>query len=458
MYQVQQSTTNFPLLFFMVNSTDHVSAVTGLTPTVTLSKNGGSFASPSGSVTEIANGWYQVAGNATDTNTLGPLVLHATGTGADPFDAIFPVVAFNPRDSVRMGMTALPNAAAEAAGGLYTRGSGAGQINQNANGQVDARAVAISSGAITSGAFAAGAIDASAIATDAIGSAELAATAVTEIVSGVWDELRSSHTTSGTFGQGAASVQGNVTGSVASVTGAVGSVTGNVGGNVTGSVGSVTGAVGSVGSGGISSTSFAAGAIDATAFAQGAADKVWSTATRSLTTFGTLASDTATAVWAAGTRTLTSLSGNAANIASAVWDALTASYNAANSFGHYVQGISGGGGGSAPTAAEVADAVWDELHAAHVLPGSFGLYLDTQVSLVGGGGGGGSQVVPFTTSPAVDGVEVWITTSNNPAAGRVAQCTTGSDGTCSVNLDPGTYYWWSQHGGYSRGNGTMTVS
>jgi hypothetical protein len=40
--------------------------------------------------------------------------------------------------------TALPNAAAEAAGGLYTRGTGAGQINQAANGQVDANAVALS--------------------------------------------------------------------------------------------------------------------------------------------------------------------------------------------------------------------------------------------------------------------------------------------------------------------------
>lgn len=41
------------------------------------------------------------------------------------------------QDAVRGGMTALPNNNAEAAGGLYTRGSGTGQINQNANGQVD---------------------------------------------------------------------------------------------------------------------------------------------------------------------------------------------------------------------------------------------------------------------------------------------------------------------------------
>lgn len=44
-------------------------------------------------------------------------------------------------DGVRAGLTALPNAAAEAAGGLYTRGSGAGQINQPANGMIDANVV-----------------------------------------------------------------------------------------------------------------------------------------------------------------------------------------------------------------------------------------------------------------------------------------------------------------------------
>jgi len=40
--------------------------------------------------------------------------------------------------------TALPAVAAEAAGGLYTRGTGAGQINQAANGQIDGNVVAVS--------------------------------------------------------------------------------------------------------------------------------------------------------------------------------------------------------------------------------------------------------------------------------------------------------------------------
>lgn len=59
------------------------------------------------------------------------------GTNAYAQPLRIDLVAVNMQDAVRAGLTALPNAAAEAAGGLYTRGSGAGQINQQANGQVD---------------------------------------------------------------------------------------------------------------------------------------------------------------------------------------------------------------------------------------------------------------------------------------------------------------------------------
>lgn len=139
----KQSDTTYPLFFLMVDSTDHVTGKTGLSPTVTISKNGGSFASPSGAVSEVGNGLYKIAGNATDSNTVGELWIHATGTGADPTDTSYTVVAYDPFDAVRLGLTALPNAAAEAAGGLYTRGSGAGQINQPANGQIDANTVKV---------------------------------------------------------------------------------------------------------------------------------------------------------------------------------------------------------------------------------------------------------------------------------------------------------------------------
>ncbi|MER8615974.1 hypothetical protein NKG99_03835 [Mesorhizobium sp. M1409] len=58
------------------------------------------------------------------------------------------LVAIDPQDAVRSGLTALPNAAAEAAGGLYTRGTGAGQINQDANGRVDVNGKAWAGGAV----------------------------------------------------------------------------------------------------------------------------------------------------------------------------------------------------------------------------------------------------------------------------------------------------------------------
>jgi hypothetical protein len=117
---LKQSSTAQPLVFLMVQSADHVTPLTGATCTVTLSKNGGSFASPSGAVSEIANGWYKVAGNATDTGTLGPLILHATAASGDPTDVLYEVVAFDPQVATNLGLSALPTAAAGASGGLPT--------------------------------------------------------------------------------------------------------------------------------------------------------------------------------------------------------------------------------------------------------------------------------------------------------------------------------------------------
>ncbi len=80
-------------------------------------------------------------------------------------------------------------------------------------------------------------------------------------VAAVWAALRADHAVVGSFGEGVASVQGDVTGSVE------GNVDGNVGGNVTGSVGSVA-------AGGITSTSMAADALSASAVATAAAQKI----------------------------------------------------------------------------------------------------------------------------------------------------------------------------------------
>ncbi len=116
----KQSDSTYPMMFLMVDSTDHVTGKTGLSPTVTISKNGASFASPSGAVAEVGNGLYKVAGNATDSNTVGELWIHATATGADPTDTAYTVVPYDPFDSVRLGLTALPNVVAAGNGGLPT--------------------------------------------------------------------------------------------------------------------------------------------------------------------------------------------------------------------------------------------------------------------------------------------------------------------------------------------------
>lgn len=68
-------------------------------------------------------------------------------------------------------------------------------------------------------------VDTTAVNTDMVAAAPTAGANANAI----WDALRSAHVAVGSFGQGVASVQGAVTGSVASVTGAAGSVTGSVG-------------------------------------------------------------------------------------------------------------------------------------------------------------------------------------------------------------------------------------
>lgn len=202
------------LLVYLVDDTDGKTAETGVTISagdVKISKNGAAEGNHAGTLTELASGRYYYEFTSGEVDTVGFVSFALVKTGIRAFVTAAQVVSFDPYDSVRAGLTALPNAAAEAAGGLYTRGSGAGQINQNANGQVDSRTVAmaadvvtaaavangaidaatfaagaidaaaIANGAIDAATFAAGAIDAAAIAADAIGSSELAATAANKI-------------------------------------------------------------------------------------------------------------------------------------------------------------------------------------------------------------------------------------------------------------------------------------
>ena len=164
---------------------------------VKVSKDGGAAANPTGSPSAVTMGntalWklnltgtelsaqvivVTFADSATKAIEDQMLVIHTYGNASAYLKADF-------SDAVRLGLTALPNANAEAAGGLYTRGTGAGQINQNANGQVDTRTVTMATDVIT----------AAAIAADAIGASELAADAVREIRALVSDTADSGSTT-----------------------------------------------------------------------------------------------------------------------------------------------------------------------------------------------------------------------------------------------------------------------
>ena len=151
------------LMILMVDSADHVTGKTGLTLTLTLSKDGGAFASISPTVTERGSGWYSVALTSSHTDTAGDLVLHATGTGADPTD-------------VRDEVSAAPATAAQATA-----------IETDTQDLQSRLPAALVSGRIDAsvGAMAAGVVTAAAIATNAIDADALAADAVTELQAGL---------------------------------------------------------------------------------------------------------------------------------------------------------------------------------------------------------------------------------------------------------------------------------
>jgi len=158
------------------------------------------------------------------------------------------------RDSVRAGLTALPNAAADAAGGLPISDAGGLDLDGRLDADVSSR-LAPTTASRTLDVTAAGnaGIDWANVENPTT-ALNLSSTNidVDQVVASVSGAVGSVTGAVGSVTGSVGSVAGNVDGSTASVTGAVGSVTGAVG-SVTGSVGSVAGNVdgnvtGSVGS------------------------------------------------------------------------------------------------------------------------------------------------------------------------------------------------------------------
>lgn len=206
-----------------------------------------------------------------------------------------------------------------------------------------------------------------------------------QVASAVWDAQRSSYTTNGTFGQGVASVQGNMTGSAASVSGSVGSVVG--------ACGSVTAAV-TVGTNndklgyGISTTArdsvadqvwdeLRSGHTGAGSFGQGVivvtnSDKTGYSISGTKQTLdalndvsgSTVLTQCTTALNSYDAPTFTEMTAGFTEIKGTSWSATTDTL-------HQIA-LGGGGGGGGASAAAVADAVWDELMSEHLVNGSFG--------------------------------------------------------------------------------------
>lgn len=245
-------------------------------------------------------GWYRFdIPNAAIAGSKGRSVaLHFQGaTNMAPCPVEIELTGVDNQDSVRQGMTALPNTACTGNASLITSGSGTDQLTVTSGlASADAKKInAVSTSSVTTvnanigvtqpinftgtGASAYVKCDIIDIAGAAVatGTAQLGVNVVSYASgqaplqptvagrtldvsatgeAGVdWANVGSPTTTVGltgttiSTGQTITSVSGavgSVTGAVGSVTGAVGSVTGNVGGNVVGSVGSVSGAVGSV--------------------------------------------------------------------------------------------------------------------------------------------------------------------------------------------------------------------
>src|SRR5574343_547425 len=164
-----------------------------------------------GGVLHIGDGYYRLdlpdAAVATGANGV---MVGGTVTGMIVIGCYVPLVDHDPYDGVRLGLTALPNAAADAAGGLPISDAGgldldakigaltftvAGDVDVNIQSiagaalntssaqigvnVVNAAGTAWGSGAITAAAIATGAIDADAIADNAIDAGAIATGAIT---------------------------------------------------------------------------------------------------------------------------------------------------------------------------------------------------------------------------------------------------------------------------------------
>ncbi len=174
-------------------------------PDIRLKKNGGAWAQKNAAQTlsHEENGWYEIALDTTDTNTLGSLLVAVHEAGALPvwrefmvvpaavFDAIVSGTGNGVRSDVQAIAAGAITAAAIATGAIDADALAADTITAAKIAADAITSAKIATGAITAAKFAAGAIDAAAIADGAIDAGALAADALTaaKVASDVSDEI-----------------------------------------------------------------------------------------------------------------------------------------------------------------------------------------------------------------------------------------------------------------------------
>lgn len=122
---------------FQMNSATDGSAVTSGTPTVYYTINGGTQGTGSGTAAHEGNGQWSYAPAQAETNGNHVAFTMVISGAISQTVNVWPV-SFDPTDSVRLGLTALPNAAAGSAGGLPTDSSGKTSFNDLSAAQVNA--------------------------------------------------------------------------------------------------------------------------------------------------------------------------------------------------------------------------------------------------------------------------------------------------------------------------------
>ena len=476
-----------------LDSTDGNTQETALTitqPDIRLAKNGGAWAQKNAAQTlsHEEAGWYEVALDATDTNTLGILIVAVHEAGALPCWREFVVVPANVYDSLVGGSDALdvslvqwlgsaPNALVSSRVDASVGAMAVGVLTANAIATDAIQTAKIQDGALTAAKFAADFLTAAKVASDVgteiaaavwaaatrtlsalgftLGAADLAADTITaakvaadvsaEIADAVWDEAIAGHLGAGSTGEKLNAAGGAGDPWTTALPGAYGAGSAGkiVGDNLNATVSSraVAGDQMALVNDAIQTAKVQDGALTAAKFA---ADFL--TAAKVASDVGT---EIAAAVWAAATRTLSALgfvlgagdlAADTITAAKIAPDAIGASELAADAVSEIAAAV------AAPSAAAIADQVWDEALSGHLGAGSTGAKLNS-VSGAGGAGAISWDVLVQVGVTPQQGVAVWVATDAAGANVVAGTLITPSNGTVTFLLDAGTYYAFARKDG-----------